>query len=307
VCGESITAPAYRRAVRTAPAASSVVAACDRGTGDGHRPPHRSFGQWTWWPISGKVSSVPDVGYIAIVVAGFGAYWWRHMRPPRPRPALLAPDADVAVHVAMHEASSRRQELSSLHVLYGLLQDDAVIAAIRTAGGDPDALEDRVLAALAARGGPVEDARDHGQWIVGRAATIAHRAGRQASCTDLWASLAESQAATLVDDSKLGRGPVLFALFHGGREPDITLADERDVFVVLRNDHYTTQQFVCSILQEVFALPDAQATALMLATHTTGRAVIGRFTAAAARAKIGEVRTLAHAQAFPLWIGVEPA
>jgi hypothetical protein len=35
--------------------------------------------------------------------------------------------------------------------------------------------------------------------------------------------------------------------------------------------------------------------------------VIGRFTAAAARAKIGEVRALARAQAFPLWIGTEPA
>lgn len=245
---------------------------------------------------------MPDVGYIALVVAGFGAYWWRHMRPQRPRPALLAPDADVAVHVALHEASSRRQELSSLHVLYGLLQDEDVTAAITTAGGDPNALEDRVLAALATANAPAD-----GQWIVGHAATIAHRAGRQASCTDLWASLAESQAATLIDDSKLGRGPVLFALFHGGREPDITLADDRDVFVVLRNDHYTTQQFVCSILHDVFALPEAQASALMLATHTTGRAVIGRFTAAAARAKIAEVRALAHAQAFPLWIGVEPA
>jgi ATP-dependent Clp protease adaptor protein ClpS len=250
---------------------------------------------------------VPDVGYIALVVAGFGAYWWRHMRPQRPRPALLAPDADVAVHVALHEASSRHQELSSLHVLYGLLQDDDVIAAIRTAGGDPDALEDRVLGALAARGGPVEDARDHGQWIVGRAATIAHRAGRQASCTDLWATLGESPAANVIADGKLDRGAVLFALFHGGREPDVSLADDRDVFVVLRNDHFTTQQFVSSMLHDVFALPDAQATALMLTTHTTGRAVIGRFTAAAARAKIAEARALARAEAFPLWIGVEPA
>jgi len=247
---------------------------------------------------------VPDVGYIALVVAGFGAYWWRHMRPPRPRPALLAPDADVAIHVALHEASSRHQELSSLHVLYGLLQDEDVIAAITTAGGDPDGLEDRVLAALATANA---EARADGQWIVGHAATIAHRAGRQATCTDLWASLPESYAATLIDDAKLARGAVLFALFHGGREPEVTLADDRDVFVVLRNDHYTTQQFVCSILCDVFALPEARATAIMLATHTTGRAVIGRFTAAAARAKIAEVRTLARAQAFPLWIGVEPA
>jgi ATP-dependent Clp protease adaptor protein ClpS len=250
------------------------------------------------------VTSVPDVGYIAIVVAGFGAYWWRHMRPLRPPPTRLAPDADVAVHVALHEASSRRQELSSLHVLYGLLQDDDVIAAIRTAGGDPDALEDRVLAALATA---TDGAHADGQRIIGRAATLAHLAGRQASCTDLWAALTVAHAATLIDDSKLGRGAVLFALFHGGRDPDVTLPDDRDVFVVLRNDHYTTQEFVCSVLRDVFALPEAHASAIMLTTHTTGRAVIGRFTAAAARAKIAEVRALARAQAFPLWIGVEPA
>ena len=73
-----------------------------------------------------------DVGYIAIIVAGLGAYWWRHLRPqPRDRTrALFESDAEVALHVATHEASSRRQELSSLHVLYGVLQDEAVTAAI---------------------------------------------------------------------------------------------------------------------------------------------------------------------------------
>jgi ATP-dependent Clp protease adapter protein ClpS len=57
----------------------------------------------------------------------------------------------------------------------------------------------------------------------------------------------------------------------------------------------------------VFALPDDRALALMLETHTAGRAVIGRFTAAAARDRIEQARALARAQAFPLWIGVEPA
>jgi ATP-dependent Clp protease adaptor protein ClpS len=261
------------------------------------------------------VFEVADAGYIAIVVAGFGAYWWRHLRT-RPREAvseLFAPDAEVALHVAVHEATSRRQRLSSLHVLYGLLQDEAVVAAIRTAGGDPDALEDRVLAALAALssdgggedGDPDDD--DHGGGLAGRAAAVARHAGRRASCTDLWAALAGSPAARLIDDGKLDRGATLFALFHGGRAPDVALPDARDVLVVLRNDHYTTQQFVCSVLRDVFALPDDQAHAVMMATHTTGRAVIGRFAAAAARDRIELARALARAQAFPLWIGVEPA
>ena len=256
-----------------------------------------------------------DVGYIAIVVAGFGAYWWRHLRA-RPRESaseLFTPDAEVALHVAVHEATTRRQRLSSVHVLYGLLQDEAVVGAIRTAGGDPDALEDRVLAALArvaADGdddGDDDDDHDDGGGLAGRAAAIARHGDRRASCTDLWAALAGSPAARLIDDDKLDRGATLFALFHGGRAPDIALPDSRDVLVVLRNDHYTTQQFVCSVLREVFALPDDRAHAIMLETHTAGRAVIGRFTATTARDRIEQTRALARAQAFPLWIGVEPA
>jgi ATP-dependent Clp protease adaptor protein ClpS len=262
------------------------------------------------------VFEVADVGYIAIVVAGFGAYWWRHLRA-RPRESaseLFTPDAEVALHVAVHEATTRRQRLSSLHVLYGLLQDEAVVDAIRTAGGDPDALEDRVLAALArvaadgdGDGDDDEDDDDDGGGLAGRAAAIARHGDRRASCTDLWAALAGSPAARLIDDDTLDRGATLFALFHGGRAPDIALSDGRDVLVVLRNDHYTTQQFVCSLLREVFALPDDRAHAIMLETHTAGRAVIGRFSATAARDRIAQARALARAQAFPLWIGVEPA
>jgi ATP-dependent Clp protease adaptor protein ClpS len=258
------------------------------------------------------VFEVADVGYIAIVVAGFGAYWWRHLRA-RPREAaseLFTPDAEVALHVAIHEATSRRQPLSSIHVLYGLLQDEAVVGAIRTAGGDPDA----ALGAVTEPGAPGDrddeddgDDEDHGGSLAGRAAAIARHGGRRASCTDLWAALGGSPAARLIDDDKLDRGATLFALFHGGRAPDIALPDSRDVLVVLRNDHYTTQQFVCSLLREVFALPDDRAHAIMLETHTAGRAVIGRFTAAAARDRIEQARALARGQAFPLWIGVEPA
>lgn len=251
-----------------------------------------------------------DVGYIAIVVAGFGAYWWRHLRHARPRRALrplFAPDAEVALHVATHEASARGQELSSIHVLYGLLQDETVTQAIATAGGNPDALEDRVLAALATPADDARDARDDGQRLIGVAATMAQYGERLASCTDLWAYLGDSRAARLLADARLDRAAVLFALFHGGREPEVTPAGTPDVLVVVRNDHYTTQEFVCAMLREVFGMPDVQASAIMLATHTGGRAVVGRFTAAEARTKIDQARALSHAQHFPLWIGIEPA
>lgn len=249
-----------------------------------------------------------DAGYIAIVVAGFAAYWWRHMRPIWKRqPLPLTAEAEVAVHVAMHEAETRRQALASLHILYGLLQDDAVTAAIHGAGSDPDALEDRVLAALtrAPEPAPDPDHPDDGHWLVARA--IARRHDRQVGCADLWALLGEFPVAALLHDAKLDRGAVLFILFHGGPAPELPVGEHRDVFVVLRNDHFTTQELVCRVLSEVFELADSQAQATMLSAHTSGRAVIGRFSAQVARAKIDQARALARPHAFPLWIGTEPA
>jgi ATP-dependent Clp protease adaptor protein ClpS len=272
-----------------------VLLGCGRRTGP----------RWTWWPINGKVSAVADAGYIAIVVASLGAYWWRHLRPARPQLTvgdLFAPDAEVALHVATHEATTRRQAMSSLHVLYGLLQDEALVAAITGAGGNPDALEDRVLAALDA---PATTPEDVGA-LIDFVAAQAHHAARHATCVDLWAALRGSAAAQLLDDSGLDRRAVLFVLFHGHAEPDLAVVEQRDVLVVLRNDHFTTQTFVCTVLRDVFELPDGMAETVMRATHTDGRAVVGRFTAAAARSKIAAARALARAQTFPLWIGVEP-
>ncbi len=248
-----------------------------------------------------------DVGYIAIVVASLGAYWLRHVRPARPQLTvgdLFAPDAEVALHVATHEATARRQTLSSLHVLYGMLQDETVVAAITRTGADPDALEDRVLAALDAPGAtPTEDVGGRIDFV----AAQAHHTGRHATCTDLWAALRGSWAGKLLHDLGFDQGAVLFVLFHGHEAPEVSQPAAHDVFVVLRNDHYTTQPFVCSVLRDVFGLPSERAQAVMLATHTDGRAVIGRFTIDEARARIGQARTLARTQAFPLWIGVEPA
>ncbi len=244
-----------------------------------------------------------DLGYIAIVLSGFSIWWWQHYRPTRTTRVdrmlrtLFTPDAEVAIHVATHEAQTRRQELSSLHLLYGLVQDEAVTSAI---GPSASTLEDEVLAALDA------DPPADGGSVLGMTAALADHHERQASCIDLWAALGGSAAGKLLDDAGVGRGTVLFALVHGG-EPDAELALSGDVFVVLRNDHFTTQEFVTEVLQQVFELPPERARAVMLTTHSEGRGVIGRFSAAAARDKIGAARERAKQRAFPLWIGVEPA
>src|SRR5262245_30736049 len=208
------------------------------------------------------------------------------------------------MHVAGHEARSRGQLLSSTHVLYGLVQDEAIADAIRRTGGDVDALEDRILGALEAE--VTQDEADATRRALATAVNVADGAGQPRRCgvVDLWAYVTRG-GRTLLDDAKIDRTAVLFVLYHGAPAPEID-ALGGDVHVVLRNDDYTTRDFVCAVLQDVFALDAAQAETRMMLTHTEGRGVIGRYSVADARTKIRDVRDRAHASGFPLWIGIEP-
>jgi ATP-dependent Clp protease adaptor protein ClpS len=255
---------------------------------------------------------VDPFALLVLAGASLGA-WWLHRYQRGPRRLRLGgagryeTDAEVALHVALHESRSRRHEwLSSLHLLYGLLQDERVTEAIGRSGGDASALEDRVLAALDTHEVTAETAREAG-WILAYAVAASEDTGRATSCTDLWAALSRSgaQGAALIDAACVSRVAVLFLLFHG-EEPEITDGVAGDVHVVLRNDHYTTREFVCDVLERVFELPSAEATTRMQTTHEHGRAVIGRYAVRDARSKIQETRRLARARGFPLWIGVEP-
>jgi ATP-dependent Clp protease adaptor protein ClpS len=254
-----------------------------------------------------------DIAYLALVGGGLGVYWWRHLRAQRGRDVvreLFDTDAEVALHVAQHEARTRGQAISSLHMLYGLLQVEGVTAAIERAGGDAGALEDRVLAALdGVAAAPAGRFTEEAQRMLAPAAYIAPQHGRRATCTDFWAYLGGSDAAALLDSSEVTRHSVLFVLCHGAPEPALPAASAGDVDVVIRNDDYTTQELVCEILRDVFGLPEAEATDRMLATHTRGRTLVGRFPAADARTRISAARerTRAHGRCYPLWVGVEPA
>jgi ATP-dependent Clp protease adaptor protein ClpS len=242
----------------------------------------------------------------ALVAAGFGALALRRARP-RSRLQLESPfdgDAEVAMHVAGHEARSRDQMLSTTHVLYGLIQDEAIAGAIRATGGDVDALEDRVLAALDRE--VTQEVADTTRRALATAINIADNAGnrRRCGCIDLWAYVARSEHELLAA-AGIDRVAALFVLYHGAPAPAVDVLGG-DVNVVLRNDDYTTREFVCEVLRDVFSLDEAVAEARMLTTHHEGRAVIGRYRVAEARDKIREVRDRAHAGGHPLWIGIEP-
>jgi ATP-dependent Clp protease adaptor protein ClpS len=246
---------------------------------------------------------VEAVLLVLAAAAGASALWWHQSRPQRALDTAFEPEAEVALHVAGHEAKTRGHGLGSLHLLYGLLQDETITNALREAEYDPDALEDRVLAAIAAVR-PSDEIIDEPEHVYG-AAHAAHAHDRKVSVRDLWAHLGGSKAGQVLDAAGISHVKMLFQLCHG-HEPAIDLGSPADVYIVLRNDDYTTREFVCDVLERVFAYSADDANIRMMETHTTGRAVIGRFTRAEARAKLQEVRDLARDHGFPLWIGAEP-
>lgn len=243
---------------------------------------------------------------LSLLVAGAGASygWWIMQRRReasiglRELEAAFDENAAVVFSVAKHELVSRKHEaLSTLHLLYGLLQDETFTDAITAVGGVPDAIETRVLAKLdeAPEGAAVDDAIH----VINRSYGISHHNGRKISVADLWLGLWATDGAALVD---VDHADLAFQLVHGMKPPDAT---GPDVHVVLRNDDYTTQDFVTWILRDVFELSETDAHARMLETHTNGKAVVGRYKISVARDKLISVRSRAREQHFPLWIGVE--
>ena len=70
--------------------------------------------------------------------------------------------------------------------------------------------------------------------------------------------------------------------------------------VVLLNDHYTTMDFVVSILQTVFRKTSDEAGRIMLDVHNNGSAVAGIYTKEVAETKLELVHYLARSNDFPL-------
>lgn len=242
---------------------------------------------------------------LASAGASFALRAWQRRREPRRLEEVLAEDAAVVVSVATHEAGTRQHpELWPIHLLYGLLQDEPFVEAIKKLGGDPDAIESRVLAELDRRPARQHDDGAHMEAV--RVLAMAHHGGeRKMSAKDLWAYLSRTTTGQLVESEGLTRHALVFAFAHGMPEPSTEMPGRTDVHVVLRNDDYTTREIVVDILRDVFDIPDAEAETRMMQVHTEGRGVVGRFKLAVAKQKVDEARRRARERMFPLWIGLE--
>ena len=77
--------------------------------------------------------------------------------------------------------------------------------------------------------------------------------------------------------------------------------------VILLNDDFTPMEFVVEILQVFFGMNREKATQVMLAVHTTGKAVCGIFTKDVAETKSARVNQYAQDNQHPLISDIEAA
>jgi ATP-dependent Clp protease adaptor protein ClpS len=252
---------------------------------------------------------------LSLLVAGAGAsygFWAIQRRRDRglglrQLESAFDGDANVVFGVAMHAVTTRgHTAMCPLHLIYGLLQDETFTGAIKKLGGDPDAVETRVLAALdhltVAQAGENPAGGDVVGHLLSYTYAVAKHHDRKVTIVDLWARLAVLGEAKLLE---VPAHELLFLLVHGMPAPPPDLEGRTECHVILRNDDFTTQELVMQILRDVFELSESDAYTRMMQTHTAGKTIVGRYKIAVARDKIVTARIRARAQTMPLWIAPE--
>lgn len=247
-----------------------------------------------------------------LVATGFGVMFWQRWRlrgAPADRPDL-AEDADVALHLALHEARSRGHTPAPIHILSAVLQDDELAATVRRTGGDVDAIEDRIFAELEQTEAPASDEGPAGaRRVVGWSMAMAARADRSVTCADLWAGLVQMapETARLVESGGVSAADVLFTLVHGVVAAEEPAPESGEVEVILMNDDITPQELVVEVLRSAFDLSDEDSAARMMRAHTEGHGTVGRYPAAVARAGVETAQRSARSRGSPLRLRMVPA
>ena len=112
------------------------------------------------------------------------------------------------------------------------------------------------------------------------------------------------------------RPPLVFMAEHAvPAAPDLADLPESDdevrepprFVVLMHNDHYTTMEFVVTVLESIFYKSPSEATRIMLAIHRHGAGRCGVYTREVAEMKVAQVHRMARKNEFPLRCSMQEA
>ena len=84
------------------------------------------------------------------------------------------------------------------------------------------------------------------------------------------------------------------------------LREPRRYKVTIYNDDFTTMEFVVLVLTTIFHKTEAEAEALMLQVHRTGKSIVGIYSYDIALSKVNKATRMARSEGFPLRLTCEP-
>ena len=90
-------------------------------------------------------------------------------------------------------------------------------------------------------------------------------------------------------------------------DSDPRLDEPKMYRVILHNDHYTTMDFVVTVLMKIFHKSAAEATKIMLDVHKKGKGLCGVYTCDIAMTKVAQVNKMAKENECPLKCSHEEA
>lgn len=84
------------------------------------------------------------------------------------------------------------------------------------------------------------------------------------------------------------------------------MREPRRYKVTIYNDDFTTMEFVVLVLTTIFHKTEAEAEALMLQVHRTGKSIVGIYSYDIALSKVNKATRMARSEGFPLRLTCEP-
>lgn len=217
-------------------------------------------------------------------------------------------------------------EATTEHLLHALLKDNESSSIIKACGGNFDKINDSLNSHFEQK---LENNKNNNKLVIKisdelrqtvknaiKRAISSEQKPEELTSGYILASLLESEDAVsskILIENNISRLKILKYLAHQNIDirgfntiEEIPVHYKHGMWkVIIYNDNFTTMEFVCSLLTNLFNKSKARAIELMLDVHKSGFSICGEYEYAEAVDKMNKVHELSCKSEFPLMCTIE--